>query len=144
MCCVTKYPPKDIPIETAYELINLINSKTDYKTVLTGNGDYCAEYAKVLENKGADFINLVNKTSILELGALLKESMGVVSCDTGTMHFANAINAPTVAVFYRDDYGSYWKPKPELYKTVVIDNVRSAENIYKGLIDLINKSEVKN
>jgi len=130
MCCVTKNPPKDMPINTAIELINKINSETDCKVVLTGNGDLSLNYAKELESSGANFINLVNKTSILELGAVLKGSVGLISVDTGTMHFGYANNVPTVAVFYEDFCVPIWAPKTDLYNCVVIDKNQTAETIF--------------
>ena len=60
LCCITKKTSKDMPIKTAFELINKINSETDYKAVLTGNGELSVNYAKELELMGANFINLVN------------------------------------------------------------------------------------
>ena len=44
-------------------------------------------------------INLVGKTSILQLGALLERCEVCLTCDSGPMHIAAAVNTPTVALF---------------------------------------------
>ena len=133
LCCITKNPPKDMPIDTAIGLIRKINSETDCKVVLTGAGELCSQYAKELESSGVNFINLVNKTSLLELGAVLKGSIGLISCDTGTMHFGCANNVPTIAVFYEDFCVPIWAPKTELYRIAIIDKEQNSENIFKHL-----------
>ena len=44
-------------------------------------------------------INLVGKTGILQLGALLERCEVCVTCDSGPMHIAAAVGMPTVALF---------------------------------------------
>lgn len=47
-----------------------------------------------------DFINLVDKTTIAQLGALLANCKALISVDTGTMHLGLAVDVPTVCLFY--------------------------------------------
>ena len=44
-------------------------------------------------------INLVGKTSILQLGALLERCAVCLTCDSGPMHIAAAVGTPTIALF---------------------------------------------
>ncbi len=44
-------------------------------------------------------INLIGKTSILQLGALLERCEVCLTCDSGPMHIAAAVRTPTVALF---------------------------------------------
>ena len=44
-------------------------------------------------------INLVGKTGILQLGALLERSEVCLTCDSGPMHIAAAVGTPTVSLF---------------------------------------------
>ena len=44
-------------------------------------------------------VNLVGKTSILQLGALLERCDVCLTCDSGPMHIAAAVGTPTVALF---------------------------------------------
>ena len=47
-----------------------------------------------------DFINLVDKTTIAQLGALLANCKALISVDTGTMYLGLAVDVPTVCLFY--------------------------------------------
>lgn len=141
LCCITKNPVKDMPLDIVLELINRINAETEYKVVLTGAGDLSAKYAEDLAGQGANFINLVNKTSILELGAVLKDSVGLISCDTGTMHYGYALGVPTIAVFYDDKFVPIWSPSADLYNTAVVDKEQTAENIFDALMKKVKVCE---
>ena len=44
-------------------------------------------------------INLIGKTDILQLGALLEMCDVCLTCDSGPMHIAAAVGTPTVALF---------------------------------------------
>ena len=44
-------------------------------------------------------VNLVGKTDILQLGALLEKCELCISCDSGPMHIAAAVGTPTIALF---------------------------------------------
>ena len=44
-------------------------------------------------------INLIGKTSILQLGALLERCEVCLTCDSGPMHIAAAVGTPTVSLF---------------------------------------------
>ncbi|MDE0683066.1 MAG: glycosyltransferase family 9 protein, partial [Candidatus Poribacteria bacterium] len=44
-------------------------------------------------------IDLIGKTSILQLGALLERCEVCLTCDSGPMHIAAAVGTPTVALF---------------------------------------------
>ena len=44
-------------------------------------------------------LDLVGKTSILQLGALLEKCEVCLTCDSGPMHIAAAVGTPTVALF---------------------------------------------
>jgi heptosyltransferase-2 len=69
----------------------------DVRIVLTGSLDesMLAEALPTL----LPIINLVGKTSILQLGALLERCEVCLTCDSGPMHIAAAVGTPTVALF---------------------------------------------
>lgn len=56
-----------------------------------------------------DYINLIDKTSFLELGAVYKRCSMVVSIDTGSAHIASAVGAVTLVLFFRED-AYLWAP----------------------------------
>ena len=119
LCCISKNPIKDMPIDFARALINKINNETDCKVVLVGNGKASLEFSQNLE-KSCDFINLVNKTSLFELGQVLKDSDCLISVDTGTMHYGYSIGVKTVCVFFEKGTTNKWAPEKEIYTNVEV------------------------
>ena len=69
----------------------------DVKIILTGSPDELM-LAEALPTS-LPTINLVGKTSILQLGALLERCEVCLTCDSGPMHIAAAVGTPTVALF---------------------------------------------
>ncbi len=142
LCVLTKNPPKDMPFLTAVDLIDKIN-KSGYKPVLVGTGDKTVKYANELENTGCKFINLVNKTTIPELGSVLKNCTALISVDTGTMHYGYALGVPTTAVFYETITLNNWTPNPNIYNTVLVKSNQTAENIFDKTQKLIDGTLVQ-
>ena len=70
---------------------------TDAKIILTGASTEQA-LAKALPDSAAT-INLVGKTTLLQLGALLERIGVYLTCDSGPMHIAAAVGTPTVSLF---------------------------------------------
>lgn len=66
-------------------------------TVLLGNQKDLEATKNISLGEGT--INLCGKTSIGELGELIKKSSGVISGDTGIMHIASCFNVPQVSVW---------------------------------------------
>ena len=140
LCTLSKRKEKDMPIETAIELIKKLN-KTEYKVIYLGAGDSAVNYAKELENAGCDFINLVNKTSIYEMACVLKKCQALVSIDTGTMHLGCALDIPLVSVFYENELTYYWAPDDRIYNVKLVKENQSADNIYTKLMELIDSEQ---
>ena len=69
----------------------------DVRIVLTGSSNESA-LVEALPTS-LPIINLVGKTSILQLGALLERCEVCLTCDSGPMHIAAAVGTPTVALF---------------------------------------------
>jgi ADP-heptose:LPS heptosyltransferase len=86
---------KQWPIERFVELAQRIRAELDLRVVLVGSSP---DSLKVNDN----IINMINKTSLPELAALLKRASLVVSGDSGPMHLAAAVGTPVVALFRND------------------------------------------
>lgn len=81
---------------------------------MIGAGKDCESYYENLPPADRQvLLNLVNKTTIPQLGALLKSCAVLISADTGTAHFALALDVPVVDVFYLNDESNLaaWGPK---------------------------------
>lgn len=64
-----------------------------------GDADVCAEVAAALKSHGTDAIDLSGATDVPELMAHIAACDAVLANDSGTMHIADALGVPTVAVF---------------------------------------------
>lgn len=141
LCTLTKNEMKNMPVETAVELIKLFNN-TEYEIIFTGVGDSARNYSQQLSNAGCKFIDLVDKTTLSEVGTILKKCIGSISVDTGTMHLTYAVGVPLVSVFYKKSMTKNWAPDMDMYKCVVIDENQNADNIYNQAMNLFGgKSE---
>lgn len=140
ICAVSKKKAKDMPLSTCIELINKLKSE-GRTVVLLGAGKASEDYiAELAENNCTekDFINLVNKTSISELAAVLAKCEALISVDTGTMHLGLAMNVPTLCLFYiaTQEHLAKWAPT-DIYNCKVITYGFLADNILDKLHELI-------
>ncbi len=94
----TTWRTKQWDVSNFTEVINQIASiAPDVKIVLTGSTTEKA-LAKELPLSEST-INLVGKTDIFQLGALLERCEVCLTCDSGPMHIAAAVGTPTIALF---------------------------------------------
>lgn len=141
LCCVSKQKSKDMPIETAINIINLANK--DGKVVFyLGAGKESRDFADNIKKSGCvDFIDLTNITTIKQLANVLTICNFLISVDTGTMHLACAVDTPVISIFYKQDMIEKWAPRDFLYKSIVISDNYSAENIYEKAICLYQNTQ---
>jgi ADP-heptose:LPS heptosyltransferase len=95
------------PAERFSSLIEKIKKNLDCEVILFGGPDEVAIADKVVHSlRGHKVINLVGKTSLPTLAALIKNCKIMVGCDTGVMHIASAVNTPSILIFsnYTDPY----------------------------------------
>ena len=142
LCTTSKLKAKDMPIEDCFELINLLN-KYGYTPILTGAGQVSRDYSLELRKLGCfDFIDLVDCTNFIDLANILKISKRCISVDTGTMHFANALNVPLVDIFYHC-CAEMWAPKDDLYPVKNLIGRPSPNEIVENLLELTGeKNEI--
>ncbi len=94
----TTWRTKQWDIANFVEVIEQIACRTpDTSVVLTGSSAETALAAALPTSLPA--LNLVGKTSILQLGALLERCEICLTCDSGPMHIAAAVGTPTIALF---------------------------------------------
>jgi len=91
----TSDPVKQWPIERFIELAQRIRSKLDLKVVIVGA-------SPVVLSVDENIINMVNKTTLTELAALLKRCSLIISGDSGPMHLAASVGTLVVALFRND------------------------------------------
>ena len=95
--------------------------KKGYKVVLIGNQKESEVEREVLKFSNSPIISLIGKTSLLQLGGLMKHCHLFVGNDAGPMHMAAAVGCPVVALFGPSDpavWGPRGKKTTVLYKGV--------------------------
>lgn len=78
-------------------ITQISNVVPDVKIILTGSTLEQTLIEELPQSKST--INLVGKTDILQLGALLERCEVCLTCDSGPMHIAAAVGTPNVALF---------------------------------------------
>jgi ADP-heptose:LPS heptosyltransferase len=133
---ISKNPEKDIPLDVAVDVVNKLSEK--FCVLYLGAGEKALNFAQQMKNKGANFIDLTNKTSFPDLARVLQNCSAVLSVDTGTMHLSYALGVPTTCVFYRQNTVKYWAPDTNIYDNVsIIDEDYSADRMCSAINNLI-------
>lgn len=95
-----RWPSKIWPPARFAELIDLLAAEPDSPTtVLLGGPAERALADAIVAAARRPPIDLVGRTDLRALAALLGESQLVICCDSGPMHIAAALGRPTVAIF---------------------------------------------
>ncbi len=93
-------------------------------------------------------LNLVGKTSLRELMAVISLSKGVVSCDSSPVHIANALGVPALSVYTATspDYGFYpligVYVKPELYCSPCSPNPKVCRTGTQACLSMVGVDDV--
>ena len=91
---------KQLPKHKWIELCNLINDKTIYLIGAKSDEALCNEILKqVQDDKNKNIVILCGKLSLLESCALMQKAQMNYVNDSGPLHLASAVNAPTTAFF---------------------------------------------
>ncbi|MDH4469978.1 MAG: glycosyltransferase family 9 protein [Verrucomicrobiae bacterium] len=95
------------PVESYIHAIRWFKERYPHQIILTGGHDNY-EVGIAIEKATPWVINLVQKTTLEETAALLKEASMLVSTDTGVMHLGFAVGCPTLALLhYRSPTSMY-------------------------------------
>lgn len=87
------------PIENFIHLARIIRQKDPHvRFVLTGS-ERELPLANIFLKQLPDTINLMGKTTVLQLGAIMEKLAAFICPDTGTMHLACTTSTPIIALF---------------------------------------------
>lgn len=95
----TTWRTKRWDLEDFAEVITQVQKRFGARILLTGSpteiplGEALTQIAKV------ETINLIGKTTLMQLGALIESCDLYLTCDSGPMHIAAAAGTPTIALF---------------------------------------------
>lgn len=87
---------KRLPAKKAIELCDLIEGKLSFPAVVLYGSAEINEAQHISESTNAI---LAPPTSLHEMGAIMKESLLLITNDSGPMHIAAALGVPTLAIF---------------------------------------------
>ncbi len=138
----TSDPVKQWPVERFMELAQRIVWELGVKVILVGRDRGQSPSGTVPSvTAPSGTIDLINKTSLVELAALLKHCSLLISCDSGPMHLAASVGTPVVALFRNDLPGKTakrWGPRGEGH--IVIESGSLADI---SVEDVFNKARLK-
>lgn len=144
------------PAECFGKVISELTNHYNVTAVVTGISDERNIADRVVETSGRMAINLAGQTTVQELVELLRMAKGCITNDTGAMHIAAMVGAPTVAIFSGRYSPLHWLPlgenvvsifsyakctycykdwcqKPECLENIKVENVLDAFNEVVGL-----------
>ena len=121
----TSWATKEWPQEKWYSLIKSLQYRANF--VCLGGPKEATQYKPLMDSLAAEgivqiILNMLGKTTLQEVGALIESCDVVVTADTGALHIALALNKPVVALFGPTD-PKLWGPLTGIFKVLVNDEL---------------------
>ncbi len=123
----TSVPLKQWPLENFISLIDKLLKRFPVKIIVVGGREEAVKSPGFFNGLGVNVANLSGKTTLLELGALLKACRVLVSADSGPVHLAASVGTPAVAIFRNDIPGKNperWGPWGERHVVIGKSSLR--------------------
>ena len=95
----TTWGTKSWALDRFADVIAGIQNRFGGAIVLTGSSSEVGLGKALQRLVKENVINLIGKTTILQLGALIERCNLYLTCDSGPMHIAAAVGTPTIALF---------------------------------------------
>ena len=93
---------KQWPIERFQLLAKRISGELGLGVLIIGKEESGCIGKVKFDNLGKNIVNMINKTSLIELAQVIKQCQLFVSCDSGPMHLAASVGVPVIALFRND------------------------------------------
>lgn len=140
----TSDPVKQWPFENFRELTKRLTGELGLKAVIIGGRQESAIPSQDYVVPGENIINLVGKTTLIELAAILKNCRLLISGDSGPVHLACAVGAPVIALFRNDLPGKTakrWGPWGEGHFVIEKANLNdiTVDEVFSCAKELLNK-----
>lgn len=121
----TSWATKEWPQEKWYSLIKSLQYRANF--VCLGGPKEATQYKPLMDSLAAEgidhiMLNMLGKTTLQEVGALIESCDVVVTADTGALHIALALNKPVVALFGPTD-PKLWGPLTGTFKVLINDEL---------------------
>ena len=95
----TTWPTKCWGLEKLAAVITRLQKVSNIPFILTGSASEIPLGKALQQMIAVSPVNLIGKTTLTQLGALIKRCDLYLTCDSGPMHIAAAVGTPTVALF---------------------------------------------
>ena len=95
----TTWRTKRWSLENFVEVITQMQKRFDAQILLTGSTAEIPLGEALMQITKVETINLIGKTTLMQLGALIESCDLYLTCDSGPMHIAAAVGTPTIALF---------------------------------------------
>ena len=138
LCTTSNFYKKDMKVEDCANIVTRLQ-ENGYSPILTGAGATARKFATDLKKYGCfEFLDLTDCTSFAELANILKISNRCITVDTGTLHFANALQVPVVGVFYAG-CEDMWGSDETLYPAKILAGEVEPEELMRAFEELNNE-----
>lgn len=104
------------------ELITEIKNKTGWECYLCGSKGEIELGQKIQSHLTFDCKNLIGETSLLELGSVLINSEFVIGNETGTVHYATALNKNTACILGGGHFGRFMPYEKGVSENSILPN----------------------
>jgi heptosyltransferase-2 len=136
------FEAKALPTESLAELCRHLQAD-GFKLVLLGANAELPAAERLEQKLAAPAVNLVGRSTIREsLGALSNLQL-MIGADTGLMHMAAAVGAPTVSVFGptpAQKWGHYYEPHQVIQSPAGDMSKVRAEDLYKAAATVLSRT----
>ena len=95
----TTWPSKRWPLERFAAVADILSQRFGARVLLTGGPGDIPLGDKIMKQVSSEPMNLIGRTTLWQLGALIKGCDLYISCDSGPMHISAAVGTPTIAIF---------------------------------------------
>ena len=98
----TSDPQKQWPLGHFLALIKKLSLSQKVQVAVVGGNEERDKHHDFIVSLGSNTVDMVGKTSLVELGAVLKKSALLISADSGPVHLASCVGTRTIALFRND------------------------------------------
>jgi len=131
------------PLDYFQRLAISIVNELKLSVFIVGEKSHRRITSHLFDGLGSNIINLIGETTLVELASLLKISPCLVSCDSGPMHLAAAVNTSTISLFRNDIVGKTakrWGPWGEGHIVIEKSNLKnvSARQILTNIKSILS------
>jgi heptosyltransferase-2 len=116
---------KQWPLHNFMQLSKRLIQELQIKLVLIGGKEELSKNTIIFSGLDGNLVDMVGKTSLVQLAALLKVCRLLISGDSGPVHLASCVGTPALAIFRSDMPGKNserWGPRKE--GSIVIEKTK--------------------